>query len=452
MSENINKKILYAWLDDYYLFSYGQDLVSRLVADGFSVTVLLRDYRVRDRLNLAGDNICVELLPSWLRGLSNMSANTFTRALFWVGARVYVFTLRRRFHFAIVPWDYRVLWYLISKAIPSLTIHNTTNFVDVNLLLDYVALRLETSKKFSHRILKTMDSWVGKRLLPRVNSRQLEYGKAWLIDKLMGCRSSNNLHGFSGIQYFTVMGDAIKENYQFMGVGVAGSPTKIFVVGSPNYERLRMLALTQQERQAIRRDLNVPGEAELFSLFLSPSSFDHSSVLEIRDVLETVCAHRENAWFVMKFHPKTARDEPGKIRAALGDYAARVTMVTAYEGDEWNARLVLASNCLLQKQGTVGFIAMMHSIPILSYNLRTTEYFDDMYEKIGGSFHAKSREELGENLRLLDTEQGREQLVHMQEVACAKYCRSDCSPCGEISRIIHNHFCLPVQRALHVAD
>ena len=193
----------------------------------------------------------------------------------------------------------------------------------------------------------------------------------------------------------------------------------------------------------MRRDINVPDEAELFSLFLSPSSFNHSSVLEIRDVLETVCAHTKNAWFVMKFHPKTAQGEPGKVRAALGGYAARVTMVTAYAGDEWNARLVLASNCLLQKQGTVGFIAMMHRIPILSYDLRTTEYFDDMYEKIGGSFHATNRDELGENLRLLDTEQGRERLVHMQEVACTKYCLTDCSPCGEISRIIQDHFRRP---------
>ena len=36
------------------------------------------------------------------------------------------------------------------------------------------------------------------------------------------------------------------------------------------------------------------------------------------------------------------------------------------------------------------FLAMMYKIPILSYNIKPTNYDDEMYKLIGGSFHANT--------------------------------------------------------------
>ena len=35
-----------------------------------------------------------------------------------------------------MPWDNRIIWYLISKSMPSLTPHNTTDFLDIDLKLN----------------------------------------------------------------------------------------------------------------------------------------------------------------------------------------------------------------------------------------------------------------------------------------------------------------------------
>jgi hypothetical protein len=115
-------------------------------------------------------------------------------------------------------------------------------------------------------------------------------------------------------------------------------------------------------------------------------------------------------------------------------------MVTEFGGDEWNGKLVLASECLVQKQSTVGYLAMIYGVPVLSYNLRPTDYDDDMYRLIGGSYHAESRTELVANLEMLGNGDGRRRLAALQAEACRKFCRTDCSPCGEISAVIQHHF------------
>jgi len=440
MSEIIGKKILLPLLDDYYLFSYSSDLVAQLVADGFQVTVVLRDKAIRNTMGASFAPAEIILLPTWVRVFLNRSGKILTRVVLWLVARIYARSLSRSFDFAIVPWDNRVVWHTISKSIPSLTIHNTTNFTDNELFLDSLKLTEKTTKKLSHRLIRWLDSKLGLTILPRVGSIVPKYKKEWLLDKFMGLTSPNNLQGFSGISYLTVTGSAVESNYNQLGVGIAPNPTKIFVVGSPNYEHVITLKVNDDERQATRDALRVPRGASLYALFLSPSSFSQIQIREIQDVIRAVSKYRKHSWFMIKFHPKTPLSEVSKVRVQLTEISRSITFITDYTGDDWNAKVILSADCLIIKQGTVGFIAMMHKIPIISYDLHPTNYYDGMYENFECSFHARTSKDIFTSLVALETHQGREKLRRMQQVACEKYLRCDCSPCGQISEIIQHHF------------
>ena len=60
----------------------------------------------------------------------------------------------------------------------------------------------------------------------------------WIFDKLMGSKRINNLHAFSGIKYFTVMGKKTEYNYKKLGVGTKINKTEIITIGNPAYENL----------------------------------------------------------------------------------------------------------------------------------------------------------------------------------------------------------------------
>lgn len=440
--EHVGKRVLFALLIDYYLFDYWKDLVPRLIDDEFAVTVLAIDHRVHDKIKASVPRVDVILVPGWIRWATNRAGGTIPRMMLWVFTWLWAANLRRRFDFAIVPWDYRVVWHAISRMMPALTIHNTTDFLDIDLKLNRLYLSDVDAKTSSHRFLQMMDRQFGGKLLPRANGRFLRYGKKWLIDRFMGYRGQNGQQGFSGIRYLTVMGDEIKANYQRLGVGIPLSPTEILVTGSPNYESLMDLPVRfgEENRRALRTSLGVPLDTFVFSFFLSPSSFSDEQIAEISEVVAALASVRPDAWFVLKFHPKTRLGEPERVLTSLGMSGARTTMVTEFGGDEWNGKLVLASDCLVQKQSTVGYLAMIYGVPVLSYNLRPTDYDDDMYRLIGGSYHAESRTKLIANLEMLENGDGRRRLAALQAEACRKFCRTDCSPCGEISAIIQRHF------------
>ena len=102
--------------------------------------------------------------------------------------------------------------------------------------------------------------------------------------------------------------------------------------------------------------------------------------------------------------------------------ARNIKQIHKFSGDVFNAQLVLCADYLVQKQSTVGFIAMKLGTPILSYNLSYTNYEDEMYEIINGSLHIENLEELSRTLPLLFEEGTLREIRARQEVACEKFC------------------------------
>ena len=254
----------------------------------------------------------------------------------------------------------------------------------------------------------------------------------------MGWRALSTLQGFGGIRYLTVTGTQIQENYKNCGL----RDVEIIPVGSPNFEGLFPLKslFSNKEKEEIRSKLGLKKNTRLFTFFLSPSRFSEIQIEEIITVVRIIREKCSNSQFLLKFHPKTASGEIAKFDNELNDLGEDIVLYTEYKGDEFNTKLVLSSYCLIQKQSTVGFIAMQFRIPIISYNLRETNYEDDMYEYLGGSFHVKNRGELESALERLDDPEARENMKNSQMVSCDQFCSEVVSPCGEISRIIQRHF------------
>ena len=450
---HVGKRILIPLLYEYYLYEYFRHLVPRLLDDGFKVTMVTYDERIRRTFAFHRPGFALAELPRHLRFLLNRSGKLLFRSGLWLFGWAWAKSLAKSCDFVIVPWDNKPLWYMISRFRPALTCHNITDFLDLDMTIRHWEIEPDYARSRRHRIALALDRLLGGRLLPRIHGRMLKYWNILFVDRLMGFRSPNYVQAFSGIEYLTVMGRRIIENYNVCGVGVGDSPTRIVVTGSPSLEGIREVARAfgPEQRQAMRRRLGLPTDKRVFSFFLSPSSFTDTQIEEVALAVETICRKVADCYFVIKFHPKTLQREPERFRHRLKALDEDLLLLTEFGGDAFNARLIMLSHCVVQKQSGVGYIAMTLRVPIISYDLAKTDYEDDMYKLIGGSFHAESVQELEAALDRLATEEGRTALARMQEEACEKYCYPVGSPCGEISKVIQDHFREHAQRS-HAAQ
>ncbi|PCI29354.1 MAG: hypothetical protein COB67_04165 [SAR324 cluster bacterium] len=437
------KKVLIPLFYHYYLFDYFQELVPQLILDGFRVTIITNDQKIKQQFE--GKHQDIEVVPGpppLVRACHNRGRKGVVRILFWLFGWSWVWKLKQQYDFVIVPWDYKVLWYLLSRVLPSLTVHNVTDFLDVELKLGEHYFPVEKENILLHKILFTLDKLCGGTLLPKANRRILKYPQLWFIDRLMGYRHVNGQQGFSGVNYLTVMGDSIKKNYETAGLTPGRSKTKVIVTGSPSYEGILAIPnqFNMEERHLFRQKLGIPNSARLFSFFLSPSSYTEIQEREVVEVVEAI--HRENpgSYFILKFHPKTRKGDPERIMAHLSHIEKQLVLIKDFHGDVFNAKLILSSYCIVQKQSTVGYIAMMYAVPVVSYNIYETDYDDDMYRLIGGSFHSETLDELIHNIKQLDDPIELKKLKILQDEACRKFCTKLKSPCGEISKVIQTHF------------
>lgn len=428
-------RIFIPLLWDYYIFDYFRFLIPRLLLDGFEVT--LYAFRAEDGAKYAVDHPRFRFVRGsrLLRALSNRSGNPVARLLLWVCAWGWAARVGRAYDFAIVPWDYRPLWYVITRRLPSMTLSTTTIVVDRQIYLKHMQLKPELTQKLSHRVYAALDVAFGWRVLPRMGEVVTKYSAATLwIDRLMGWSAPSALVGASGAEIVCVPGEQVRENLIALGLESA----RVKTVGVPNYEFLEVLRreFNEGQRRRVLDRYGIDSEKKLFTFFLSPSAFSQAMVDEVRLVVERIKMRYPDCAIVLKFHPKTRVADPPRFIAELKYLGRDLVIIREFSGDEENALLILSSYALVQKQSTVGFIAMQLKVPIISYNLVGTEYEDDMYKALGGSFHAEKVEELDEILVRLETPEYREELRKKQVKACGRFCVEERSPCGKISNLI----------------
>ena len=146
-----------------------------------------------------------------------------------------------------------------------------------------------------------------------------------------------------------------------------------------------------------------------------------------------------DSFVVLKFHPKTIHTALPEFRRRLDFMADDLLFLREFAGDEFNAHLILASDAIVQKQSTVGFIAIMFGAPIISYNLADTDYEDDMYKILDASFHAESEAELNRAFGNLDDAAALEGLRRRQDAACENFCLRFAQAGPAIGHIARTH-------------
>ena len=379
------KRILIPLFYDYYLFDYFRFLIPKLLDGGFRVTLYTFDRRVAERYAANHPEFRLAFGNPLLRALLNRAGKTPYRIGLWIAGWLWGLRLTHNYDFAVLPWDNKPLWYIASRCLPSLTALTVTTFVDTDGMLDHMAIPDRRRRSVAHRVLLVLDRVTRGHFVPKTKGRILNYRP---IDRLLGHWAHGTVQGLSGISYFTVTGSRIGEIYESCGVGREGrlKQTRMSVVGSPAYEPVMGLPerFGEAERDRFAAGLGIDRCKRLFTFFLSPSSFSEGQIEEVATVAQLIRRRYPDATIALKFHPKTRAGESERFRARLNSVGDDLKTITEFGGDEFNARLILISDAIVQKQSTVGFIALLFRTPIVSYNLVATGYEDDMYRHLGG--------------------------------------------------------------------
>ena len=434
------KKVVVPYFWSYYLFDYLKFLVPQLIKDGFDVTVLTYEAQIAEAFRSRGSRIA--WVPPILRYLMARSGGVLHRVALWISAWCWVSVLRRQYDFAVLPWDNKPVWYVMSCLMPSLTCHNTTELIDVRLTLKRDVYKSSSGPgALIHRAFLVIDALTGKRFLPRWPGQINRYfPRQLVIDRIMGYRAQNFYCGFGKVTYLTVSGHQISENYQKCGL----ESRKVVVTGNPSYDFVRQLehCFSDRDRERFRMDLGVSAQNTLFSLFLSPSSFTEAQLSEVLLVVREIGAIVPDSFVILKFHPKTSEDAVTRFRLALEDLGDRVLLITEYLGEEHNVKLILAADYVVQKQSTVGFIAILLRRDLISYNIEETNYEDDMYKVLDASVHVESAPTLRNVLH--DIKNGEfADLRERQREACRRFCLETSEANKNISKVIQRYFAHP---------
>jgi len=428
----MKKRILVPYFTDYYLFEYLTELAKAMQAAGYEVTVVTADAAVFKKFS--GTEVEVGYLPLFIRLLMRRAGNIVFRILLWLSGYVWVWIIRNRYDFSIIPWDNKPLWYLLLKTFPSLTVHNTTNLMDLSL-----EIAAQKSPR-NHKAVEMVERIIGIKLLPRLAGVVLKHNKIWYLDKLLGLRSDNLVQGFSGIDYVSVTGNRMKKTLIEAGLEKLG--TKIIPVGNSAYDGFQSYSkdFTIAKKVAFKQSIGLSGVGDMFAMFLSPSSFTERQIQEVIIVVDAVLTLNLDASLCIKFHPKTEARFLDIFDNLLSQRTSNYKIISGFTGERVNLDIVLSSKCILQKQSTVGFIAMLTSVPIISYNLADTDYYDDMYKYMQASWHCKNHDDLAQGLSNLDDEVELRKLKGLQDVACSNFCIQSESTVMSIVGIIDNHF------------
>jgi len=402
----------------YYFFEFFAPIIREFVRRGHQVTVLTWDERVNQQYS-GIPGVALEDCPRVVSALWNRSNKPFFRTGLWVVSWVWGMRLKSRFDVVILPFDNKPVWYVMSRLIRSVYCHTSVEFIDLNLTLE-------------REIYKKKEDWVEKwyfaldklfrgKILPRLGENRLRFfADRLFFDRIMGWRAPNHLCGFSGVNLLTVAGSENKEAYAKAGIG----KDRIVVAGNPNFDCLDAIReeFDVTRRLHFKKELGIESGGKIFSFFLSPSSFSDDQIREIVLVVDTICKCMPNANIVIKFHPKTGPKFLGVFRSELEAICNQFVLIDEFSGDKFNAELMLVSDCIVQKQSTLGLMAMRYSIPVLSYNLVRTDYEDNMYKILGGSEHVESVVELKRALGSLFDPDAKRRMKTAQRQACEKFC------------------------------
>lgn len=437
---DIRVKIVLPLIEDYYLFNYLYELSNRIHKGGYRVVILVGSEFTERKVNRLSPEVEVRRLPRVVTFLNNRSRFISLRLMLYIVTFLWVrLLLRREFKFSIVPWTTRPIWNVISRNIPSLTINNVSNLSVVDDSVAEHSFNFDSQMTIGIKLGFLLEK-LGILRLRRVRGELIDFNGYDVLESLVGLKSVHRENGCNGVSHLCVMGSKYVENY--LQVGVDPLKTEISVVGNPSYEFCYQLKndFNDAERKLFLEENRLPQGVPIYSLFISPSSLTREQVEEIMMVIDTIANAEKLAHFIIKLHPKTTTTSVLKVSDAITRYGRNITLFTEFKDDVFNAKLIICSKAIVQKQSTLGFLAMIFRVPILSYNLVKTDYHDDLFKLLGISIHSENEQELISAVGMIEdplTLAAYKEHLHKMEEA---YCRFEESPCDNVVAIIDRHF------------
>jgi len=426
-------KILILHTSKYYIWDYLFNLVPVIKDGSTHCQVLTFDKELVDSYK----SIDVEvILPNWfILKAYKASSVTILRPFSWVILYFYGFLISRNFDYAITPWDYKIFSIVLSKFLNCCTIHNSYDLCDINLTVNH----LRSSKK--HNFIKFFERFVGIKIGPRAMNHIMQHKLDWYIDKFFGSPATSYIQGFSGAKLMTVTGNKVKENLLEMGFDT--NSKTIAVVGNPSYQSFLSYTSTKcaSDITAFKKAYGFCKDADILTLFLSPTNFSKSMLEELNLIINILSDHefKYPINLCVKLHPKTNKRSQYEIKKMLDGKLIKSILIKEYHGEKFNLDLIFSSKAIIQKQSTVGFLAMILNKPIISYNIIKTDYGDSLYETLDCSIHCKNSDQLSEALFALDDNAQLEALSAKQKRACHRYCIAVDDPCERILEAIKSH-------------
>ena len=435
-----HKKILIPLFEDYYLFKYLYALANRLVERDYHVVMMVGSSHTSDIVRCMSPEVEVRRFPRLITFLNNRGQFILLRlALYGVTFTWVRLWLQQEFQFSVVPWTTRPVWNIVSRLIPSLTVNNVSNLSVIEDSIAEHKFDYDAPRKLGIRFGFMLDR-LGIVKLRRVRGELINFNRDDVIESLLGLKSIHRENGCNGIRHLCVMGSQYLNNYR--EIGVDPRKTEISIVGNPSYEFCHQLhkEFGKEQKRCFLRGNGLPEDRILYSFFISPSSLSVEQINEIMIAVNTIGLIDDKAHFIVKLHPKTTTQSVKAVREALVNVESRATLFTEFTDDVFNAKLIKSSRAIIQKQSTLGFLALIFRVPILSYNFIDTDYHDDLFKLLKISFHSESEDDLKASIRMLDDpivmKAYFKRMKHMEE----KYCRFEKSPCDNIVAVIDRHF------------
>ncbi len=104
VASHVGKRILIPLLYDSYLFEYYRHLVPRLLEDGFHVTLVTFDERVKAAYASDHPRFALRDAPFHLRVCFNRKGKLSFRFLLWAFGWPWAWWVTRAHDFVVVPW------------------------------------------------------------------------------------------------------------------------------------------------------------------------------------------------------------------------------------------------------------------------------------------------------------------------------------------------------------
>ncbi|HLA42669.1 MAG TPA: hypothetical protein VJZ27_04500, partial [Aggregatilineales bacterium] len=244
------------------------------------------------------------------------------------------------------------------------------------------------------------------------------------------------LKGGMVARYVCVNGEIYRKSFIEAGM----PPEKVILTGSPDHDRLYEFreCLSDEDKSQIRAELNVSEKQPLITLFAQPFT---ERILpgignyadELLWITQQIAAIASEAVLVIKLHPNQR----------LEDFAALNTLphvrVMGSEGGEaFNIRLTYASDLVILRTSTAGYLALALDVPLMTYAFYGHPG-EDYFKDVGGSWHVQNRETFSEGIKtLLSDDAARHDLLEKQRRVREEHMLLDGQCCARIGAVLRD--------------